>query len=159
MDCNKNGRTYVNTCIPVPGAEAGNATYVVDLTHYTCGGRRICSNGAYPVGADLNYKVVGTPAFVGNKAYQVDVLITGTVTYIPYAQGCGCACPVTENIYATVAVPVTYETAPVVTAGEVVASPIILRDCCPITNAVSLVGSFNLAEAAAAAGNAGSKGK
>jgi len=33
------------------------------------------------------------------------------------------------------------------TAGDVIASPTNLKDCCSITNAVSLVGSFNLATA------------
>lgn len=147
-----NGQTFVNTCIPVPGAAAGNATYAVDLTHYTCGNRKICANGAYPVTGDLKYKAVGTPQSVGNDAYVQDILITGTVTYMPYRQGqyqggCGCNCPVTENVWATVSVPVTTATSPTITAGDVIASPTNLKDCCSITNAVSLVSSFNLATA------------
>ena len=147
-----NGQTYVNTCIPVPGATAADASYVVDLTHYTCGNRKLCANGAYPVTGDLKYKAVGTPQQVGEGAWVQDILITGTCTYMPYRQGqdrcgCGCNCPVTENIWATVSVPVASATAPTVTAGDVIASPTNLRDCCSITNAVSLVGSFNLATA------------
>ena len=149
MNCN--GQTYVNTCIPVPGATATDATYVVDLTHYTCGNRKICANGAYPIQADLNYKAVGSPQLVGEGAYVQDILITGTCTYMPHRQGqsngCGCQCPVTENIWATVSVPVASATAPTVTAGDVIATPTNLRDCCNVTNAVSLVGSFNLATA------------
>ena len=151
MACNSNGQTYVNTCIPAPGATATDATYVVDLTHYTCGNRKLCANGAYPVSAVLNYRVIGTPQSVGNDAYVVDVLITGTCSYMPYRNGqnqCGtCNCPVTENVWATVSVPVSSATAPSVTAGDVIATPTNLRDCCSITNAVSLVGSFNLATA------------
>lgn len=151
-NCNYNGQTYVNTCIPAPGATATDATYVVDLTHYTCGNRKICANGAYPVTADLSYRLSGAPQSVGNDAYVQDILITGTCTYMPYrngqnACGCGCQCPVTENIWATVSVPVSSATAPTVTAGDTIASPTNLRDCCSITNAVSLVGSFNLATA------------
>ena len=147
-----NGQTYVNTCIPAPGATAANATYVVDLTHYTCGNRKICANGAYPVTGNLNYKAIGTPQSVGNATYVQDILITGSVTYMPYrygqnACGCGCNCPVTENVWATVSVPVASDAVPTVTAGEVIAEPTNLRDCCSITNAVSLVGSFNLATA------------
>lgn len=152
-----NGQTYVNTCIPVPGAAAGDATYVVDLTHYTCGNRKICANGAYPVTGDLNFKAIGAPQSVGNKAFVQDILITGTVTYMPYRNGqgqCGCSCPVTENVWATVSVPVTDDAVPTVTAGETIASPTNLKDCCSITNAVSLVCSFNLASAAAASGGA-----
>ena len=149
MSCNRNGQTYVNTCIPVPGATAENATYVVDLTHYTCGNKKICANGAFPVTANLNYQVIGTPQSVGNDAYQVDVMITGQVTYMPYVYGqgmCGCnVCPVTENIWATVSVPWTADTAPAALPGTPVATPTNLRDCCSITNAVSIVDSFALA--------------
>jgi len=146
-----NGQTYVNTVIPVPGATATDATYVVDLTHITCGNRKICANGAYPVTAELAYKAVGDPQQVGDGAWVQDVLITGTCNYMPYRQnqgaGCGCNCPVTENVWATVSVPVASATAPTITAGECIASPTNLRDCCNVTNAVSLVGSFNLATA------------
>lgn len=152
---NLNGQTFVNTCIPAPGATAESATYVVDLTHYTCGNRKICANGAYPVTGDLKYKAVGTPQAVGNGTYVMDVLITGTCNYMPYRNGqnqcgCGCNCPVTENVWATVSVPVASEAVPTLTAGEVLASPTNMKDCCPITNAVSLVGSFNVSSAAAA---------
>ena len=153
MACNNyNGQTYVNTCIPAPGGTATDATYVVDLTHYTCGNRKICANGAYPVTADLNYRLSGSPQLVGNDTYVQDVLITGTCTYMPYRNGqnqcgCGCNCPVTENIWATVSVPVGSATAPTLTAGSTIAAPTNLRDCCSVTNAVSLVSSFNVATA------------
>ena len=149
---NYNGRTFVNTCIPAPGATAANATYVVDLTHYTCGNRKICANGAFPIQANLNYKAVGAPQPVGNGTYVQDILITGSCTYMPYKNGqsrcgCDCNCPITENVWAPVSVPVASATAPTVTAGEVIASPTNMKDCCSLTNAVSLVGSFNLATA------------
>ena len=155
MPCktNYNGRTFLNSILPVPGATATDATYVVDLTHYTCGGRKICANGAYPVTGDLNFKLQGAPRAVGNDAYVQDVLITGTCTYMPYKAGqgqcgCGCpACPVTENVWEVVSVPVASATAPTITAGETIAEPTNLRDCCSITDAVSLVCSFNLATA------------
>ena len=148
-----NGQTFVNTCIPAPGATAADATYVVDLTHYLCGNRKLCANGAYPITANLNYRVLNAPRAVGNDTYQVDILITGDVTYMPYRNGqcnCECNCPRSENIYATVSVPWGAAAAPAVTAGEAYASPANLRDCCSITNACSIVGSFNLATAAAA---------
>lgn len=152
MNCNYNGRTFLNSILPVPGATAADATYVVDLTHYTCGNRKICANGAYPVSAQLAYQAQGAPRAVGNDAYVLDVLITGTCTYMPYRNGqnqcgCGCNCPITENVWAVVSVPVASATAPTITAGTVLAAPTNMRDCCSITNAVSLVGSFNLATA------------
>ena len=147
-----NGQTYVNTCIPAPGATATDATYVADLTHYLCGNRKLCANGAYPITGDLNYRVVGAPQPVGNDTFVVDILITGNVTYMPYRNGqsqcgCECACPRTENVWATVSVPWGSATAPAVTAGDVIASPTNLRDCCNVTNAVSMACSFNLATA------------
>lgn len=147
-----NGKTFLNSCIPVPGATAADATYVVDLTHYTCGNRKICANGALPCTANLAYQVYNAPRAVGNDAYVVDILITGTCTYLPYRNGqnqcgCGCQCPVTENVWAIVSVPVASATVPTVTAGTVIASPTNLSDCCNVTNALSLVGSFNLATA------------
>lgn len=149
---NYNGRTFVNTVIPVPGATATDATYVVDLTHYTCGNRKVCANGAYPISGQLAYSVYNAPRAVGNDAYVVDILITGTVSYMPYRNGqsqsgCGCNCPVTENVWAIVSVPVASATVPTITAGTVLANPTNLTDCCNLTNACSLVGSFNLATA------------
>lgn len=151
-----NGQTYVNTVIPFPGATAAAATYVFDLTHYFCGNRKVCANGAYPIGADLKFQVVGSPRAAGNDAYLVDILITGQVTYLPYRNGqncgcgCECNCPKTDNIYATISVPWGSPTAPALTAGEASASPVNVRDCCPITNACSITGSCSLATAAAA---------
>ena len=148
MACYQNGQTFVNTCVPAPGATAADATYVVDLTHYLCGNRKVCANGAYPLSGDLKYRALDAPQSVGNDSYVLDVLITGDVTYMPYRQNsCECACPKTDNIYATVSVPCGSATAPTITAGMVIASPTNMKDCCSVTNAVSLVGSFNLATA------------
>lgn len=157
MPCkNYNGQTYVNTCIPAPGATAASAIYVVDMTHFTCGNRKICANGAFPVTADLNYRVLGTPRSVGNGIFQCDILITGTCTYMPYVAGqdrCGCGChvcPVTENVWCTVSVPVNSAEVPEVTAGVAVATPTNLKDCCSITDAIGIVDSFELAAPTAA---------
>ena len=150
---NCNGQTYVSTCIPAAGGTATSATYLIDLVHYTCGNKKICANGFYPISADLNYKVVGQPENVGNSVYNVDLLITGQVTYMPYRNGqnqCGYSyntCPVNENIWCTVSVPWGSATAPDVTAGNVVASATNLSDCCNVTNAMSITTSFNLATA------------
>ena len=157
-----NGQTFVNTCIAAPGATAADATYVVDLTHYLCGNRKLCANGAYPLSADLNYRVLNAPRSVGNDTYQCDILITGDITYMPYRNGqgygnCDCNCPRSENIWATVSVPWGAADAPAVTAGEAYASPTTMRDCCSVTNACSITGSFNLATATAVSGNGGSK--
>lgn len=152
MACNcNNGQTYLNSLVPVPGATAASATYVMDLTHYTCGNRKICINGAFPLTSDLNYKVLSVQS-CGNSCYNCDILVSGTVTYMPYRQGqnCGCGCqsnpcPVTENIWTTLSVPVTSAATPTVTAGIANVSPTNVRDCCSVTNAVSITTSFNVA--------------
>lgn len=151
MACNStNGQTYVNTCIPAAGGTATSSTYVLNLTHYTCGNRKICANGAFPITSNLNYTVIGSPQNVGNSVFNVDVLVSGTVTYMPYRNGqnnCGCECnpcPITENVWTTISVPFGSATTPAVIAGTVIASPTNLRDCCNVTNAISLTTSFNV---------------
>ena len=83
---------------------------------------------------------------------RCDILVTWTVTYMPYKNGqnqcgCGCQCPVTENVWAIVSVPVASATVPTITAGDTLANPTGMNDCCNVTNAMSLVSSFNLATA------------
>ena len=157
MACNNlNGRTVVNTLTPVPGGTATETTYVVDLTHYTCGNRKICSSSAYPLNGSLSYRSLGTPEQVGTGAYVCDILITGTVSYMPYRSGncscnggcCSCNCPITENVWEKLSIPVTAATAPTVTGGPVIVSPTNMKDCCSVTNAMSIVGSFTIESAA-----------
>lgn len=153
MNCNnQNGRTFVNTLTPVPGGTATDTTYVVDLTHYTCGNRKICSSSAYPLNGNLSYRMIGTPVQVGTGAYVADILITGTVSYMPYRSGsncccgnsCGCQCPITENVWERISIPVTSATAPTLTSGPVTVTPTNMRDCCSITNAMSIVGALTV---------------
>jgi len=154
MACScKNGQTYLNSCIPVSGGTAEDTKYMIDMTHYTCGNRKICVNGFYPITAILNSQVVGTPQSIGNDTYVCDILVTGQVTYMPYKRGqqnCGCCqpCPVNENIYCTVSVPVSSSEIPVLTMGTTVATPTNVQDCCNVTNAVSLVCSIDVVSGA-----------
>lgn len=78
-----------------------------------------------------------------------------TVGYMPYSNGqntCGCnscnRCPVTENVWTTLSVPVTSATTPTITAGVCECAPANLRDCCNVTNAMSITTSFNVAAGA-----------
>ena len=162
MACYNNGETFVNTVIPAPGATAADATYVVDLTHYLCGNRKLCANGSYPLNADLKYSVLNAPRSVGNDTYQVDILITGTCSYMPYRNGqsycgCDCNCPRTENLWATVSVPWSAAAAPAITAGIAYCAATNMKDCCSVTNACSITSSFNLATATAVNGNANTR--
>jgi len=149
MACN--GSTVINTCIPVPGATATDATYVLDLTHYLCGNRKVCANSAFPIAANLNYQVLSVDD-LGDGAYNANLFITGQVSYKPYRNGnnsCGCEdnCYKTDNIWASLSVPVTTATAPTITAGTCKCEATNLRDCCSVSNAVSIVTSFNVTSA------------
>ena len=158
MSCNNsnNGSTFVNTCIPVPGATAEDATYVIELTHFLCGNRKVCANSAFPIAASLNYQVLSVDD-VGNGAYNANIFITGQVSYKPYRSGCNNTCDCEDNCYrndnvwATVSVPVTTAEAPLITAGTTKCAATNLRDCCSVSNAVSIVTSFNVGTKAAAA--------
>ncbi len=147
MACNcKNGSTKIDFLTLVPGGTAANANYLLSLTHYTCGNRKLCANGMYPITANLQYQVLNTPHDVGNGVFCCDVLCSGTVTYMPYKQGgCNCnQCPVTDNVFVTMCVPCSAATTPTVTGGNAVATPTILSDCCNVTNAVAITTSFNV---------------
>lgn len=62
MNCNRNGETYVNTLVPVPGGSATDTSYVIDLTHFLCGNRKVCANSAFPISCNLNYQVLSVEA-------------------------------------------------------------------------------------------------
>ena len=153
MACNNNGQTYLNSLVPVAGSTAADATYVFNLTHFTCGNRKVCVNGAFPITANLAYQVQRIYS-VGNEAYNADILVSGIVTYMPHRtggnyNGCNCApCPITENIWTVLSVPVSAATGPTITAGVCQCSPTNVSDCCNITNAISITSSFNVAAGA-----------
>lgn len=148
--CKSNGATYLNEIMPLPAAAASTtATYVIDLTHYLCGNRKICINSAYPPAADLKYQVQEVVG-VGNGAYNATILCTGTLTYQPYYHNCanGCTpCPVSEGIVCQFTVPVTSATAPTLTAGSCVVSPANVQECCTLCNAVQMEASLIVAPA------------
>ena len=140
-DCKNNGKTFVDFLTLVPGGTAANSSYLLSLTHYTCGGRKMRSQlNAFPVTANLAFQPVGTPVSVGNGTFCQEVLCTGQVTYLPYRRGCECTCPVTDNIFCTLCVPCSSATSPTITAGVAVASP-INGD---FTNSVAMTTSFNV---------------
>lgn len=150
MACNcKNGTTEIDALTAYPGATPADANYLINLTHWTCGNRKICVNGFFPITANLNYQVMGTPNDLGDGNYCCDVLCTGTVTYMPYKCGCNQQCPCnqcpeTDNIFVTMCVPCSSATVPTITAGKAVATPSDVKDCCNVTNAVGIAASFNV---------------
>lgn len=150
MACNcKNGRTDVVSLTTVPGGTAANANYLLALTFHTCGNRKLCTQEIFPVSADLKFRVLGAPVSVGNGTYCCDVLVSGTVTYMPYVYGgCQCGvCPRTDNIYTTICVPCSSAAVPTITAGDAAAAPTGAQPCCSITNEIAITTSLNVTTA------------
>lgn len=148
-NCNNNGKTFVVSLTPISGGTIDDSNYILALEHFTCGNRRLCVTEAYPVTADLKYRVVGSPIPLGNDTYCCELLVTGTCTYMPYNGGCNCnQCPRTENIYCNICVPCANTTAPVVTTNDSVATPTNIQPCCSLTNAIAITSSFNVTSAA-----------
>ena len=145
MACNNNGKTFVVSLTTVPGGTAANANYVLALDHYCCGGRKLCTSEAYPITANLTAKALGSPVSLGNGTYCCEVLVSGTVTYMPFVCGCQCeVCPRTENIYTTICVPCSSSTTPTLTIGESVATPTSVQPCCNLTNVMAITTSLNV---------------
>lgn len=148
MACNNNGRTDVVSLTTIPGGTAADASYLLSMDHYTCGNRKLCTQEAFPVTADLKATAMGVPASVGNGAYCQEVLVSGSVTYLPYVCGCDCnVCPRTENVYSVICVPCSSATTPTLTIGTTVASPTNIKPCCNVTNAIAITTTINVATA------------
>lgn len=150
MNCSKNGKTFVVSLTTVPGGTAANASYLLALDHYTCGNKKLCTQEVFPVTADLKATAVGLPVDVGNGTFCQEVLVSGTVTYMPYRCGCSCqcnVCPVSENIYTTICVPCSSAVTPTLTVGTTVASPTNVVPCENITNCVAITTTLNVTTA------------
>lgn len=149
MACNcNNGKTFVISLTTIPGGTAADASYLLQLDHYTCGNRKLCVQEVFPVTADLKATPLGAPVNVGSGSYCQEVLVSGTVTYMPYQCGCQCnVCPRTENIYTTICVPCSAATTPTLTVGTTVASPTNVQPCYSVTNCMAITTTINVATA------------
>lgn len=144
MNC-KNGRTDVVALTTIPGGTAADASYLLQLDHFTCGNRKLCTQEVFPVTADLKATAIGSPVNVGNGSYCQEVLISGSCTYMPYQCGCQCnVCPRTENIYCTICVPCSSAAVPTLTIGTSVASPTGAQPCCNVTNMIAITTTLNV---------------
>lgn len=156
-NCNcKNGQDVLDFLTPAPGGTEASATYVIGLTHYTCGGRKMLTEDAmHPVISQLTATPIGAPIDIGNGVLCQECQIAGTVTY----KGCGCCEPRTEYVSQRVCLPCSEATSPTLTIGTVVASPKPISyyqnngcGCCagtyPCTNRVAITTSINVTPAA-----------
>ena len=146
MACNcNNGKTFVISLTTIPGGTAANANYLLQLDHYTCGNRKLCTQEVFPIAADLKATALGAPVDVGNGSFCQEVLISGTCTYMPYVCGCNCnVCPRTENIYTTICVPCSSNVTPTLTIGTTQAAPTNVQPCCNVTNCVAITTTLNV---------------
>lgn len=145
---NNNGKTFVVSLTTIPGGTAANASYLLALDHYTCGNRKLCINEAFPVTADLKAKAIGVPVDVGNGSFCQEVLVSGSVTYLPFVCGCNCnVCPRTENIYCTICVPCSSAAVPTLAIGNSVAAPTNAKPCDTTTNCIAVTTTLNVTTA------------
>lgn len=151
MACN-NGKTFVVSVTTYPGGTAADANYLLQLDHFTCGNRKLCTQEMFPVTADLKATPIGSPVAMpvnGTSQYCQEVLISGTCTYMPYKCGCQCGvCPQTENIYCTVCLPCSSNATPTLTVGTPAAAPTGAQPCCNVTNCVAITTVINVATGA-----------
>ena len=149
---NNNGKTFVVALTTVPGGTAADANYLLQLDHYTCGNRKLCTQEVFPVTAELKATPLGAPIALpvdGTTQYCQEVLISGTVTYMPYTCGCQCnVCPREEHIYTTVCVPCSAATTPTLTIGTAAASPTNVQPCQNTTNCIAIAATLNVATGA-----------
>ena len=149
-----NGKTYVNYLTPVvSGSTETSATYMLGLTHYTCGNKKMCVNNSngFPVASSLDVQILGAPRLipssVGNsEVYCCDVRCICDLTY-EQVYGYGCCpntCLQTEKVVAVVCVPVTSPDMPTITASGVVADAVKTSCGCSETNECSLNVYFTL---------------
>lgn len=144
-NCNNNGKTFVVSLTTIPGGTAADANYLLQLDHYTCGGRKLCTQEVFPITAELTATPLGLPVDVGNGTFCQEVLISGSCTYMPYQCGCKCnVCPRTENVYCTICVPCSAATTPTLSIGKSVASPTNVQPCCNTTNCIAVTTTLNV---------------
>ena len=142
---NNNGKTFVVSLTTVPGGTAANASYLLQLDHYTCCNRKLCTQEMFPVTSDLKATPLGAPVDVGSGSFCQEVLISGTCTYMPYKCGCQCnVCPQTDNIYCTVCVPCSSNATPTLTIGNTVAAPTGAQPCRDVTNMIAITTTLNV---------------
>ena len=155
MNCN--GTDVLDFLTPAPGGTEASATYIIGLTHNSCGGRNMLLNDpTHPVIAQLTATAVGSPIDLGNGVLCQECQIAGTVTYRP----CNSCSPQVEYVSMRVCLPCSEATSPTLTIGTTAASPkpvtvYVNNGCCgccaqtkPCTKQIAITTSINVTPAA-----------
>ena len=108
MAC-RNGSTSVNFLTPYPSADP--QSYLLQLTHWTCGNKQMCLNNGegLPIVSNLSIQQVGEIQPLGGDTYCVEVRCVCDLTYQQISGNACCPnyCLQTEKCVATVCVPLT----------------------------------------------------
>lgn len=99
INFNQGGNNFVKELFPVVTNK-----YFLDIVHMCCGGRKTCENSACPTTAILNARVSAVRK-IDSDYWVATVLISGNVTYLPYAPNCCDVCPRTEGVYVSIEIP------------------------------------------------------
>lgn len=150
MAC-RNGSTSVNFLTPYPAADP--QSYLLQLTHWTCGNKQMCLNNGegLPIVSNLSIQQVGEIQPLGGDTYCVEVRCVCDLTYQQISGNACCPnyCLQTEKCVATVCVPLTSSDPVTLTANGASVMPVRISCRCNTTNTVSIDVSFSVEQAAA----------
>ena len=162
MKC-KNGSTEVKFLTSFPGATATTASYLLQLTHFTCGNRHMCLNNAdeLPIVSNLSIQQVGPIRTLGGDTYCCDVRCVCDLSYQQISGNACCPnyCIQTEKCVVTLCVPVVSDDAATFTPNGASVTPVRISCRCNTTNTVDIEVSFTLDQTPAVATNADTKKK
>ena len=156
MAC-KNGATEVNFLTSYPGGTEASASFLLQLTHWTCGNRQMClANGeGLPIVSNLTLQQVGEIQALGNDTYCCDIRCVCDLTYQQISGNSCCPnyCLQTEKCVVTVCVPVLSSDPVTLTPNGASVMPMRISCRCNTTNTVSIDVSFTVEQAAVANAN------
>ena len=148
MAC-RNGSTDVNFLTPYPAADP--QSYLLQLTHWTCGNKQMCLNNGegLPIVSNLSIQQVGEIQPLGGDTYCVEVRCVCDLTYQQISGNACCPnyCLQTEKCVATVCVPLTSSDPVTLTANGASVMPVRISCRCNTTNTVSIDVSFSVDQA------------
>lgn len=148
----RNGSTDVKFLTPYPAADL--QSYLLQLTHWTCGNKQMCLNNGegLPIVSNLSIQQVGEIQPLGGDTYCVEVRCVCDLTYQQISGNACCPnyCLQTEKCVATVCVPLTSSDPVTLTANGASVMPVRISCRCNTTNMVSIDVSFSVDQAAVA---------
>ena len=150
MAC-RNGSTEVNFLTPYPSADT--QSYLLQLTHWTCGNKQMCLNNGdgLPIVSNLSIQQVGEIQPLGGDTYCVEVRCVCDLTYQQISGNACCPnyCLQSEKCVATVCVPLLSSDPVTFTPNGASVMPMRISCRCNTTNTVSIDVSFSVDQAAA----------